>query len=54
MAVTKLERKDRKNKARAVNRQTYIKQLSKKPVIKKVDVEAIKKEFASKKEQEVQ
>lgn len=49
MAVTRLERKVRKNRARAVNRQTRIKQLSRKPTIKQVDVEAIKEEFAKKK-----
>ena len=50
MGVTKLERKDRKNKARAINKQVILKQLSWKPTIKKVDVEAIKKDFAEKKE----
>lgn len=50
MAVTRLERKDRKNKARANNKQAYTKFLTQKPTIKKVDVEAIKKEFAAKKE----
>ena len=50
MAVTRLERKDRKNKARAINKNENIKQLSRKPVIKQVDIEAIKKEFAEKKE----
>jgi hypothetical protein len=49
MAVTTLQRKNRKNYARAVNRQTVIKQLTRIPVIKKVDVEAIKASFAEKK-----
>jgi len=49
MAVTRLERKDRKNKARANNKKARIKFLSKKPTIKRVDIEAIKKEFEAKK-----
>lgn len=49
MAVTRLQRKDRKNKARAVNRKVIMKQRSRKPEIKRVDVEAIKQEFAAKK-----
>lgn len=50
MAVTRLERKGRKNKARANNRLVHIKHLNWKPAIKQVDVEAIKAEFAAKKE----
>ncbi len=49
MAITVLQRKNRKNYARAVNRQTVIKQLTRKPIIKTVDVEAIKAGFAEKK-----
>lgn len=45
MAVTRLKRKDRKNKARANNRQRIIKQLLTTPVIKNVDVEALKAQF---------
>jgi len=45
MAVTRLERKGRKNKAVAKKKNARIKQLSDSPVIKKVDVEAIKAEF---------
>ena len=37
MAVTRLKRKDRRNKARAANRVKRIKQLSRKPVIKKLE-----------------
>ena len=37
MAVTRLKRKDRRNKARASNRVKRIKQLSRKPVIKNLD-----------------
>lgn len=46
MAVTRLERKGRKNKARAKARVERIKLLNQRPVIKNVDVEAIKAEFA--------
>ena len=47
MAVTRLKRKDRKNKARANNRQRIIKQLLTTPVIKNVDVEALKAQFSN-------
>ncbi len=49
MAVTRLERKGRTNKARANNRKAVLKQQNFKPTIKKVDVEAIKKEFEANK-----
>ena len=49
MAVTRLERKGRKNKNVAKNRVATIQRLSFVPVIKNVDVDAIKKEFDSKK-----
>jgi hypothetical protein len=45
MAVTRLKRKAKRNKARAAQRQASIKRLNSKPVIKQVDVEAIKEEF---------
>ena len=45
MAVTRLERKGRKNKAVAKKRTKTIKRLSATPVVKNVDVEAIKAEF---------
>ncbi|WP_187696587.1 hypothetical protein [Xanthovirga aplysinae] len=48
MAVTRLERKGLKNKARANNRKRVLKQQNAKPVIKQVDVEAIKAEWAAK------
>jgi len=48
MAVTRLERKVKRNRIKAVKRQNRIKQLLKKPVIKNVDVEAIKASFANK------
>jgi len=37
MAVTRLKRKDRRNKARAANRNKRIKQLTRRPVIKNLD-----------------
>ena len=45
MAVTRLERKGRVNKARAKNRKAVIKQICKTPVIKKVDIEELKALF---------
>ena len=46
MAVTRLKRKGLRNKARAKQRQEAIKEFTRLPPIKKVDVEAIKAEFA--------
>lgn len=46
MASTKLLRKARRNKGRAKVKQDTIKRLSFQPVIKKVDPEELKKEFA--------
>lgn len=48
MAVTRLKRKDRRNAATATARVERIKQLTKTPVIKNIDVEAIKAEWAAK------
>jgi hypothetical protein len=48
MAVTELKRKARKNRARANNAVERIKQLTRKPEIRNVDVEAIKASFAEK------
>lgn len=45
MAVTRLERKGRKNKSRAKARVKTIQRLSGSPMIKNVDIEAIKEEF---------
>lgn len=45
MAVTRLIRKTRKNRARSNNRVENINRFIKQPVIKRVDVEEIKKEF---------
>ena len=49
MAVTRLERKGQKNVSRAKARVQTIKRLSAAPVMKNVDIEAIKAEFAKKK-----
>ena len=49
MAVTRLERKGRKNKNVAKKRVATIQRLSFVPVIKNVDINAIKKEFEAQK-----
>lgn len=48
MAVTRIERKQRKSKTLAKKKINTIKRLNAVPPIKKVDVEAIKAEFAKK------
>ncbi|QJW89858.1 hypothetical protein HNV11_10960 [Spirosoma taeanense] len=50
MGITELKRKGRRNRAIANNKTAAIKQLLRKPVIKNVDVEAIKASFAEKKQ----
>ncbi|MFN5170214.1 MAG: hypothetical protein ACK5DD_11340 [Cyclobacteriaceae bacterium] len=50
MSVTRLKRKNRKDKAKAARRRTSLKIENFKPVIKGVDVEKIKEEFKAKKE----
>ena len=47
MAVTRLKRKDRKNKARQNNKTRIIKQLLSTPVIKNVDIEELKARFST-------
>ncbi|MES2389509.1 MAG: hypothetical protein V4543_16010 [Bacteroidota bacterium] len=47
MAVTRLKRKERRNRAVSTNRVARIKQLTSVPVIKNVDIEEIKKSFAA-------
>ena len=47
MAVTRLKRKDRKNKAVAKNKVSRIQFLNSKPVIKNVDVESITEGFST-------
>ncbi|MEY2793667.1 MAG: hypothetical protein RJA76_1659 [Bacteroidota bacterium] len=46
MAVTRLKRKDRRNKAVANNKVAAIKRLTQTPEIKLIDIEAIKASFA--------
>jgi hypothetical protein len=48
MGVTRLKRKERRNRTIANNKTARIKALTAKPIIKNVDIEAIKKEFAEK------
>jgi len=48
MASTRLLRKAKRNKAVARKRKQDIKMLSSKPVIRRVDIEALKAEFATK------
>jgi hypothetical protein len=50
MGVTELKRKGRKNKTTASNRIARIKNLLRTPIVKNVDVEAIKAEFEAKKQ----
>lgn len=45
MAVTRLKRKTLKNRMRAGDKNVIIQQMNFQPVIKNVDVEAIKKSF---------
>jgi hypothetical protein len=44
MGVTRLKRKDRKNKTVSKQRTAAIKRLTKVPVIKKIDIEELKKQ----------
>lgn len=48
MGVTRLKRKEKRNRAIATNKVNGIKVLTRKPVIKKVDVQELLKEAASK------
>ena len=48
MTITRLERKGLRNVSRAKRKKQIIKSLSRIPVIKNVDVDAIKKEFDTK------
>lgn len=49
MGVTRLKRKEKRNRAVAKARVAKIKQLAARPTIKNVDIEEIKKSFESKK-----
>ena len=46
MAVTRLKRKGRRNKLKSSQRISSIKLLTARPVIKNVDIEALKQEFS--------
>ena len=48
MSVTRLKRKNRKDKSKASRRRTSLKNQNFKPVIKSVDIEKIKEEFKAK------
>ena len=48
MAVTRLKRKNRKDKAKAAVRRQTLKIQNFQPVMKNVDVEAVKEEFKAK------
>jgi len=54
MAVTRLERKVKRNRINATKAQNRIKQLLRRPVIKNVDIEAIKASFDKKEESKSQ
>jgi hypothetical protein len=47
MAVTRLKRKNRKDKSKAKVRRQSLKNQNFKPVLKSVDVEKVKEEFSS-------
>jgi hypothetical protein len=49
MSVTRLKRKNRKDKGKSARRRTDLKNQNFKPVLKGVDVEKIKEEFKAKK-----
>ena len=48
MAITRLQRRQRKNRLNSIRKQQTIKDLSSRPVIKNIDVEALKAEFEKK------
>lgn len=50
MGVTQFKRKSLRNASAGDNYQKELKRLTKKPIMKNVDVEAIKAEFAAKKQ----
>jgi hypothetical protein len=49
MSVTRLKRKNRRDKAKAARRRTELKKQNFKPVAKNVDIDKIKEEFKAKK-----
>lgn len=50
MSVTRLKRKNRKDRSKSAVRRQTLKIQNAKPVIKNVDIEKIKEEFRTKKE----
>jgi len=48
MSGTSIKRKERKNKVKSKKRQEAVKRLTKKPVLKNIDIESIKEEFNKK------
>lgn len=48
MPITRLKRKNRKDKAKAARRRTALKNQNFQPVMKAVDIEKIKEEFKAK------
>jgi hypothetical protein len=50
MPITRLKRKNRKDKAKAARRRTTLKIQNFQPVMRAVDVEKVKEEFKAKKE----
>lgn len=49
MAVTRLKRKSRRDRAKSARRRTDLKVQNFKPVMKSVDIEKVKEEFKAKK-----
>ena len=49
MSVTRLKRKNRKDKSKSARRRTDLKNQNFKPVMKTVDIDKIKEEFKAKK-----
>lgn len=48
MAITRLQRRQKKNRLNSIKKQQTIKDLLSRPVIKNIDVEALKSEFEKK------
>lgn len=48
MAITRLQRRQKKNRLNSIKKQQTIKDLLSRPVIKNIDVEALKAEFGKK------
>ena len=48
MAITRLQRRQKKNRLNSIKKQQIIKDLLSRPVIKNIDVEALRSEFEKK------